>query len=67
MGGYIKIYFFTSPQLHLTSYLDNNTQLPSNSQLYRVGINSFPDYKHLLQKSYVEYKQERMFKCTNVL
>ena len=23
---------------------------------YRVGINSFPDYKHLLQENYVEYK-----------
>jgi hypothetical protein len=24
--------------------------------LYRVNINSFPDYKHLLQENYVEYK-----------
>jgi len=23
---------------------------------YRVSINSFPDYKHLLQENYVEYK-----------
>jgi len=35
--------------------------------IYRVNINSFPDYKHLLQESYVEYKQEHMLKCTNVL
>jgi len=24
--------------------------------MYRVSINSFPDYKHLLQENYVEYK-----------
>jgi len=24
--------------------------------LYRVSIKSFPDYKHLLQENYVEYK-----------
>jgi len=35
--------------------------------IYRVSINSFPDYKHLLQENYVEYKQEHMLKCTNVL
>jgi len=27
-----------------------------NKNIYRVSINSFPDYKHLLQASYVEYK-----------
>jgi hypothetical protein len=25
-------------------------------ELYRVGIKSFPGYKHLLQENYVEYK-----------
>jgi len=25
-------------------------------KIYRVSINSFPDYKHLLQENYVEYK-----------
>jgi len=25
-------------------------------QIYRVSIKSFPDYKHLLQENYVEYK-----------
>ena len=35
--------------------------------IYRVSINSFPDYKHLLQENYVEYNQEHMLKCTNVL
>ena len=25
-------------------------------RLYRVSINSFPEYKHLLQENYVEYK-----------
>jgi len=34
---------------------------------YRVSINSFPDYKHSLQENYVEYKEELMLKCTNVL
>ena len=34
---------------------------------YRVGINYFPDNKHLLQENYVEYKYEQMLKCTNVL
>jgi len=24
--------------------------------LYRVSIKSFPDYRHLLQENYVEYK-----------
>jgi len=32
-----------------------------------VSINSFPDYEHLLQENYVEYKQEHMLKCTDVL
>ena len=27
-----------------------------NLTLYRVSINYFPDYKHLLQENYVEYK-----------
>ena len=26
------------------------------SRTYRVSIKSFPDYKHLLQENYVEYK-----------
>ena len=26
------------------------------SEIYRVSIKSFPDYKHLLQENYVEYK-----------
>jgi hypothetical protein len=26
------------------------------SSYYRVSIKSFPDYKHLLQEDYVEYK-----------
>ena len=25
-------------------------------EIYRVSIKSFPDYKHLLQENYVEYK-----------
>ena len=26
------------------------------SKMYRMSINSFPDYKHLLQENYMEYK-----------
>jgi hypothetical protein len=29
--------------------------------IYRVSIKSFPDYKHLLQKNYVEYKHIYIF------
>jgi len=27
-----------------------------DGKIYRVSIKSFPDYKHLLQENYVEYK-----------
>jgi hypothetical protein len=30
-------------------------------RLYRVSIKSFPDYKHLLQENYVEYKLSFFF------
>jgi len=30
--------------------------------MYRVSIKSFPDYKHLLQENYVEYKHFLFFK-----
>jgi hypothetical protein len=30
--------------------------------LYRMSIKSFPDYKHLLQENYVEYKHIFFFK-----
>jgi len=29
----------------------------SSLQKYRVSIESFPDYEHLLQENYVEYKR----------
>ena len=32
------------------------TNLIKTSQIYKVSINSFPDYKYLLQENYVEYK-----------
>jgi len=32
------------------------------SAIYRVSIKSFPDYKHLLQENYVEYKHIFVFK-----
>jgi len=28
----------------------------TGSKKYRMSTNSFPDYKHLLQENYVEYK-----------
>jgi len=28
---------------------------------YRVSIKSFPDYKHLLQETYVEYKHIMLY------
>jgi len=36
-----------------------NTSIPKYaccSVIYRVSIKSFPDYKHLLQENYEEYK-----------
>jgi hypothetical protein len=30
--------------------------LMTASRIYRVSVKSFPDYKHLLQENYVEYK-----------
>jgi len=32
------------------------TTFAGNAAFYRVSINSFPDYKHLLQENYMEYK-----------
>ena len=29
-------------------------------RIYRVSINSFPDYKHILQENYVEYKHMQL-------
>ena len=34
----------------------------TNWSLYRVSINSFPNYKHLLHENYVEYKHIFFFK-----
>jgi len=33
--------------------------------MYRVSINSFPDYKDLLQENYVEYKNKFFSKCNS--
>ena len=33
-----------------------NTVLYNVYEMYRVSIKSFPNYKHLLQENYVEYK-----------
>jgi hypothetical protein len=32
---------------------------------YRVSIKSFPDYEHLLQENYVEYKHTFFSKCNS--
>jgi len=32
---------------------------------YRVSIKSFPDYKHLLQENYMEYKLFFFSKCNS--
>jgi len=45
-------------KIYPSSY-DNKTKIKRNSsgrKFYRVSIKSFPDYKHLLQENYVEYK-----------
>jgi hypothetical protein len=34
----------------------SNERTESCEPKYRVSIKSFPDYKHLLQENYVEYK-----------
>jgi len=34
----------------------------NNILIYRVSIKCFPDYKHLLQENYVEYKHIFFFK-----
>jgi len=34
---------------------------------YRVSIKSFPDYRHLLQENYVEYKDVSFFQNVNQL
>jgi hypothetical protein len=36
-------------------------------KMYRVSIKSLPDYKHLLQENYVEYKHIYCTIFTNVL
>jgi hypothetical protein len=32
----------------------------ARSQYYRMNIKSFPDYKHLLQENYMEYKHMQL-------
>jgi hypothetical protein len=49
------------PDILLSTYFALRTSVPfletKRGNLYRVGIKSFPDYKYLLQKNYVEYKR----------
>ena len=44
-----------SPDRPTRSVVAVPTTLPG-ALMYRVSIKSFPDYKHLLQENYVEYK-----------
>jgi len=41
-----------------TTYTTMHRHIPAclNPQIYRVSIKSFPDYEHLLQENYVEYR-----------
>jgi hypothetical protein len=48
---YTHIYSVIYPYIH--SIKINNFTL--NNSVYRVSINSFPDYEHLLQEKYVKY------------
>ena len=36
--------------------INSITRLHVVGYFYRVSINSFPDYKHLLEENYVEYR-----------
>ena len=37
-------------------HISKNLSFSLVIRIYRVSIKSFPDYKHLLQENYVEYK-----------
>jgi len=56
-----------SSQNYDVTYLKHFLSTLYKKPIYRVSTNSFPDCKHLLQENYVEYKQEHMLKCTNML
>jgi len=43
-------------QFRLLSNSKPRNTIHTVSAIYRVSINSSPDYKHLLQKKYVDYK-----------
>ena len=48
--------------------LDTNSHVPQNHWkllIYRVSIKSHPNYKHLLQENYVEYKHIFFSKCNS--
>ena len=65
--------FFTQPQKSETKKYTVSRKLISYNKgflprtVYRVSIKSFPDYKHLLQENYAEYKLVEVLKPTNVL
>jgi len=46
--------------IHRSYFLDGVVQY-----FYRVSRKSFPDYKYLLQKNYMEYKHIFFFKCNS--
>ena len=43
-----------------------NVVFTSYSGIYRVSINSFPDYKHLLQENYCTWNTKHVFFFRNV-
>jgi len=43
-------------QVHDVCLYPESDKFNPSPFFYRVSIKSFPDYKHLLQENYVEYK-----------
>ena len=53
----LQVFYFTKLiQLTCNMYVRWQAATPKLLNIYRVSIKSFPDYKHLLQENYVEYK-----------
>jgi len=47
-------------KLDLLLTLNHDARSHELKKIYRVSIKSFPDYKHLLQENYVEYKHMQL-------
>ena len=53
---HINIYYLTLPTCFGILDHFHGCHLIQHYYIYRVSIKSIPDYKHLLQENYVEYK-----------